>query len=109
MRAPRAAGISVLPVLRAAGHRQCWAAPAPAVDGAVAGGSRLAGVYGAVGVTHGRSAAAARAPALGILVYAQASAAPDIRPADVAGAAGRRAAARRPGSDAGGWPGPGAP
>ena len=108
MRAPRVAGISVLPVLRTAGRRPGCAVTA--VDSAAASGPRLAAVHGAaVGVTHGRSAAAARAPALGILVCAQASAAPDIRPADVAGAAGRRAAARRPGSDAGGWPGPGAP
>ena len=73
MRALRAAGISVLPGLRAAGHRRRCAVPA--VDGAVASGPRLAAAHGAaVGVTRGRSAAAIRVRALGLLVCASVAA-----------------------------------
>jgi hypothetical protein len=72
VRAPRAAGILVLPCLRAAGRRRRRAVPA--VDGAVAGGPRLAAArVPAVGVTDG-SAAAARVLALGLLVCAPTSA-----------------------------------
>jgi hypothetical protein len=135
VRASRAAGISVLPGLRAAGHTQ--RGPVSVVDGAVASGPRLAAVHVAtVDVTHGRSAAATRVHALGLLVCASASAGPAVRPAAVAGATGQRTsavtrgpvgvarsadrvrvpaatgryatAARRPGCDAGGWPGSGA-
>jgi hypothetical protein len=60
----------------------------------------------AAGGTRGCFAAAARVRALGLLVCAPASAAPATRPAAVASATGRcAAAARRPGCDAGGWPG----
>ena len=101
MRAPRAAGISVLPGLRSAGRRQRCAVPV--VDGAVASGLRFAAVHGAaVCVTHVRSAAAARVRALGLLVCAPVAAAPAARPAAVADTTGRWAtAARRPRSDAG--------
>lgn len=90
------AGISVLPGLRAVGHTQRCAA---SVDGAVAGGPRLTAVHvAAVDVTHGRSAAATRVRALGLLVCASASAALAVRPAAVAGATRQRtsAAARGP-------------
>ena len=104
MRAPRAVWVSALPCLRAAGYRQ--RCNVPAVDGAVAGGPCPGRVHvAAVGVTRGRSVAAGRARAMGILVCAPVAAA---RPAALAGATGRCAIARLRGRDAGGWPESGA-
>jgi hypothetical protein len=88
VRAPRAAGISVLPGLRTAGHRQrCTVL---AVDGAVASGPRPAGVHVAAGVTRRRPAAATRVRSLGLLVCAAASAAPAAPPAAAADVTGQR-------------------
>jgi hypothetical protein len=89
-----------VPGLRAAGRREYWA-----VGGAVAGGPGLAAGHGAVGVTRGCCAAAARVRFLGFVVCAAMAAA---WLAAVAGATERCAAGRRPGCDAGGRPGPGA-